>query len=86
MNYYATLLPMLDKEKSDQFRPQHLEYLDKLRKEGKIFANGRFKDGWGGLVIYMADSLEEAEALACADPYVINRARTYEIHEWEMVT
>jgi len=86
MKYYAVFLPVISIEKSQQFRPQHLEYLDKLRDEGRIFANGKFSDGSGGLVIYIAESTDEAIELARRDPFVANGARGYEIHEWEMVT
>lgn len=86
MGYFAVFLPMLNQEKSLEYRPQHLQYLDQKRSEGKIFANGRFADGAGGLVIYRVDSLEEVEKIAKQDPYVIQGARGYEIHEWEMVS
>ena len=37
MKIFAVLLPMRDEEKSNVYRPQHLDYLAKLREEGKIF-------------------------------------------------
>jgi len=86
MNYFAVFLPMLNQEKSQEYRAQHLQYLEQKRGEGKIFANGRFTDGAGGLVIYQVDSLEEVEQIAKQDPYVIQGARGCEIHEWEMVS
>ncbi|WP_059104534.1 YciI family protein [Shouchella shacheensis] len=85
MNYYAVLLPMRDKEKSRQFREEHLLFLEKGRREGWIFANGRFTDQSGGLVIYKARELQEVEGYVQQDPYIIHGARNYEIHEWEMV-
>ncbi|WP_042222232.1 YciI family protein [Oceanobacillus manasiensis] len=85
MNYYAALLPMKDEEKSKIHRPDHLTYLEDMEKEGKVFAKGKFTDGAGGLVIYQAESLEEAEKLVKADPYVVNGARDYEVHEWTMM-
>lgn len=48
--------------------------------------NGRFTDGAGGLVIYKGQDGEEVEKLVKQDPYIINGARDYELHEWEMVT
>jgi uncharacterized protein len=86
MKTFAVFLKMVDPQKSLDFRPQHLEYLGRRRNEGKIFANGRFLDGAGGLVIYMADSEQEALELVQQDPYIIEGARAYEIHEWEIVT
>ncbi|MEW9699751.1 YciI family protein [Paenibacillus sp. SI8] len=85
MKYFAVLLPMKDEELSKEHRPAHLAYLEKRRGEGKIFANGRFVDGWGGLVIYKAETIEEANALAHEDPFVQVGARHCEIHEWDIV-
>lgn len=84
MKYFAVFLPMLNQEKSREYRAQHLQYLEQKRNEGKIIANGRFADGTGGLVIYRVDSIEEVEQLAKQDPYVIQGARGCEIHEWDM--
>jgi len=77
---------MLDEEKSKEYRPEHLTYLDKRREEGKIFAFGRFVDGTGGLVIYRASSFEEVEEIVKQDPYVREGARNYMIHEWDMAS
>ncbi|HLS08388.1 YciI family protein [Lentibacillus sp.] len=86
MNYYAVLLPMKDEEKSKQFRPQHLAFLKQMREEKKILMNGRFTDGAGGLVIYAANSLDEAKSYLKKDPYIVEGARDFEIHEWAMET
>lgn len=86
MKYFAAFLPMLNEEKSRFYRPQHLEFLEKMSADGKIFARGRFADGAGGLVIYVAETLEEAKSLAESDPYIVHKARGLEIHEWEMIS
>ncbi|MEK3917607.1 YciI family protein [Paenibacillus sp. FSL H7-0331] len=86
MKYYAVFLPVISVERSAQFRPLHLEFLEKGRNEGWIFANGRFVDGSGGLVIYIGESIDEVLARVKQDPIVIENARGYEIHEWELVT
>lgn len=84
MKYYAAILRMKDVEKSQDYRPQHLQFLERNEKEGRIFARGRFADGVGGLIIYIAESGEEARGLAESDPYVVSGARALELHEWEM--
>jgi len=84
MKYFAAFLPMLDAEKSQVVRPLHLDHLNRNFKLGRIFAYGRFADGSGGLIIYQADTREEALALAQSDPYVAQGARRLEFHEWEM--
>lgn len=85
VRHFAVFLPMLDQDKSAEFRELHLRFLDERRAEGKLHANGRFADGAGGLVIYRASSYEEVESWVKQDPYIIHGARTYEIHEWDIV-
>jgi len=85
MKHYVVFLPMKDEEKSRVYRPEHLAYLEAQRAKGRIFANGKFVDGWGGMVIYRAESMEEAQQWAEEDPFVVQGARSFEIHEWDMV-
>ncbi|MFD1361096.1 YciI family protein [Lentibacillus salinarum] len=86
MSYYAVLLPMKDEEKSRKYRPQHLAFLKQMRQEKKILMNGKFTDGSGGLVIYVADSFDQAVSYLQEDPYIKEGARDWEIHEWAMET
>ncbi|PSL40796.1 hypothetical protein B0H99_104258 [Planomicrobium soli] len=81
--FFAVLLPMLDLEKSRQFRTDHLSFLEMLRSKGHVYGNGRFSDGSGGLVIYQVASYSDCETLVKQDPYIKTGARCYEIHEWE---
>jgi uncharacterized protein YciI len=84
MKYFAAFLPMKDPVKNQELRPAHIAFLTKGENEGTIYARGKFLDGAGGLVIYKAGSLEEAQKLAESDPYVANGARTLELHEWDV--
>lgn len=77
---------MKDEEKSRKYRPQHLDFLETMRQEKKVLMNGRFTDGAGGLIIYRANSLDEAIDMAEQDPYIHVGAREYEIHEWDLVS
>lgn len=85
MKYFAVWLPMKDSEKSTEFRPQHLAFLEEMRKSGHVRVNGKFADGSGGLVIYQAPSHEACEELVKQDPYIQYGARDYQINEWEAV-
>jgi len=84
MAYYAAILHMLDLEKNKEVRPRHIEYLDKLDKQGKVFARGPFGDASGGLVVYIADTFDEALFLAENDPHVVNGVRRLELKEWQV--
>ncbi len=84
MKYFAAFLNMKDPEKNATYRPQHMDFLVQKEKEGAIFARGRFTDGTGGLVVYIADSPEQARTIAESDPLVVSGARTLDLHEWDM--
>jgi uncharacterized protein len=84
MKYFCAFLKMKDAQKNEAYRPQHMEFLVEKEKEGKIFARGRFTEGKGGLVVYIADSFEEAKKLAESDPLIVSGARFLELYEWEM--
>jgi uncharacterized protein YciI len=86
MKYFAAFLKMQDTVKSQDLRPDHIRFLDETDRAGKIFARGRFTDGAGGLVVYVAETLEEATRIAQGDPYIASGARTLDIHEWDMKT
>jgi uncharacterized protein len=77
-------------EKLKPLLPAHLEYMIGLEKRGVLFASGPLSDGAGpptgaGLTILRTASVEEARALAEADPFVINRLRTFELKEWTIM-
>jgi uncharacterized protein len=89
--FYAVLSqPSPAPEKLKPLLPAHLEYMIGLEKRGLLFASGPLSDGAGpptgaGLTILRAASAEEARALAEADPFVVNRLRTYELKEWTIM-
>ena len=80
--HYVAVLTIIDPDLNARVRPAHLEYLNRLYKENKVVMAGPFTDGKGGMVIYRADSPEEARRLAEADPVVAEGARTLELREW----
>src|SRR6266849_6045837 len=70
--------------------PQHLEYMIGLEKQGILFASGPLAEADGktrgdGLTILRASSAEAARAIAEADPFVVNRLRTFELREWTVM-
>ena len=84
MKYFAGILKMKDVEKVKQYRPQHVDFLARQQEKGNIFARGKFTDGTGGLIIYIAVSYEEALKLAESDPYVTLGAASLELYEWDV--
>ena len=70
--------------------PQHLEFMIGLEKKGVLFASGPLSASPGapagdGLTILRAASADEARTIASADPFVVNKLRTFEVREWTLM-
>ena len=77
-------------EQIGELLPQHLEYMIGLEKQGVLFASGPLTAAPGaaagdGLTILRAASADEARAIASADPFVVNKLRTFEVREWTLM-
>lgn len=84
MILYVTILEMVDKEKDDEILDEHIGYLNQKLEEGILIAKGPFTDHSGGLMIYKADSIDEARKLIEADPAVRDKTRKIGLlKEWK---
>lgn len=86
--YVAISTPAKPPEELKKLLPEHLAYQGKLEREGKLAFAGPMSDPTGtkmeamGLIVYRADSIEQAMALADADPMHAGGGRTYEMRKW----
>ncbi|HYF80139.1 MAG TPA: YciI family protein [Symbiobacteriaceae bacterium] len=62
----------------------HVAHLRRLDGAGRLVLAGPFDDGAGGMVIIRAESAEEAEALAAADPFVQAGVYDYQVRKWHL--
>jgi uncharacterized protein YciI len=69
MKFAAVIEYVTDKDRINSVRPVHRAYLQSLLARGKLAASGPYLDDYGALIIYEADSAEEAEALLKGDPF-----------------
>lgn len=82
--------PAGDLDRILEVRDEHLKYQVEIEQKGIMFAAGPLADdsgeAWGGdgMIIIRADSLEDAERIAAADPMHSSGARTYRIRPWLM--
>lgn len=83
MILYVAILESIDSQNNSEMLDIHKAYLQELIHEGKIYAKGPFTDHSGGLVIYKADSFEEAKKLAENDPAVLQGYRKLILKEWK---
>ena len=75
----------------EEMRPhfqEHLQYMNQLEAEGRLFASGPFpQEGiivGDGLTILYAQSFDEAESLIKAEPLTKLGLRRYELRLWEL--
>ena len=76
------VIAMRKPEFSDEVIAPHLAFLDALRVEGKLEMTGGFSDKSGGAYVLNATSLEEAQALAAADPLETSGSSVITVYEW----
>lgn len=86
--YVAYSTPAKAPEDVKASLPDHLAYQAELERAGKLAFAGPMSDETGelmqgvGLIIYRAASLEDARALADADPMHQTGARSYVMRRW----
>jgi uncharacterized protein YciI len=86
MKFINNIQYVQDAEKIAALRPQHRDYLAGLLAQGKLVAAGPYTDDSGALMIYEADTPEQAEAFAANDPFALGGVfAKYEIKPWKVV-
>jgi len=71
-------------QKEEAIVDEHFEYLKKRLTEGKLTLAGRCIEGEFGIVIFHADSEEQAEDFMKNDPAVKNGVMTAELHPFRI--
>jgi uncharacterized protein YciI len=83
---FAAFIRYGNPEKITEVRPTHRQYLSRLKDAGKLFASGPFVDDSGALIIYEAESEEEARQLIEQDPfYAAGVFQEIELKPWNRV-
>lgn len=84
--FVAILTYSEDKERLQEVRPGHREYLRGLLDQGKIHEAGPFTDDSGAVIIYQAADLSEVQELLTNDPFAQNGIiQDASIQEWKIV-
>lgn len=69
----------------DKHVPAHVAYVEDLVAKGHKARSGYWAERGGGMLIFEAASLEEAEQIVDRDPLIRNGCVEYELHEWRVV-
>ncbi len=86
--YVAQSTPVDGPEAVKANLEDHLTYIRQLETSGRIMCAGPLSDDTGdhmqgvGMIVYRAQSLAEARALAEADPMHASGARAYTLRRW----
>ena len=86
--YVVESTPVADPAELQAVLPDHLAYQREQEAAGRLFLAGPMSDATGelmegcGLIIYRADSMEAARALAENDPMHAKHIRTFTLRKW----
>ncbi|MEM6610729.1 MAG: YciI family protein [Cyanobacteria bacterium P01_C01_bin.72] len=76
---------IVDKAVFDQYVAAHKSFVQQLIDQGHKAKTGYWGELGGGMLMFEADSMSEAEAIVAQDPLIINGCVKYELHEWCIV-
>ena len=73
-----------EKPLNEELIKKHVEHLKRLKSQGKLIICGPFTDYPGGMVVFLAEDLEEATNIAQADPFIFSGCKSFEIRTLEL--
>ena len=76
---------IVDKATFDQHVPAHKAFIQDLIDQGHQASTGYWGRRGGGMLLFTADSMAEAESIVQRDPLIINNCVTYDLFEWNVV-
>ena len=76
---------VVDKAIFDQHVPAHKVYVQELIAKGHQARTGYWADFGGGMLLFEAASMDEAQAIVAQDPLIANNCVTYVLHEWKII-
>lgn len=75
---------IVPKPEFDRYIPAHKAYVQDLIDRGHQAKTGYWGEYGGGMMLFQADSLAEAEQIVAADPLIQNHCVSYKLHEWRI--
>ena len=76
---------IVEQEIFDRHVSSHRAYVRELIAKGHLAKTGYWGDFGGGMLLFQAESLEEAKNIVAQDPLIENNCVAYELHEWRIV-
>ncbi|MBX9401363.1 YciI family protein [Lysobacter sp. BMK333-48F3] len=82
MNRYLVMAMRLPQFDTGQIGP-HRDFLDDLRRQGRLELAGGFSDKSGGAYVLRASDIDEARVLAFTDPLHLTGSSRVDVFEWQ---
>ena len=76
---------IVNKKVFDQYVQDHVKYVQGLIDKGHQAKTGYWAELGGGMMIFQAESLDEAESIVANDPLIHNNCVEFELHQWNIV-
>ena len=76
---------IVDKPTFDPHVPAHKAYVEDLIAKGHQAKTGYWKRRGGGMLLFEAESIEEAQQIVAEDPLVKQGCVKYDLYEWCIV-
>ena len=76
---------LVEKTIFDKYVPAHKAYVKNLIDHGHEARNVQWAQRGGGMLLFKAASMQEAQAIVENDPLVQNGCVEYELYEWRVV-
>jgi uncharacterized protein YciI len=73
---------IVDKTTFDRYVPAHKAFVRDLIVKGHKAKTGYWGEFGGGMLLFEAESLEEAKEIVARDPLIQNGCVEFELHEW----
>ena len=76
---------IVNKTAFDRYVPAHKKYVRQLIAQGHKARTGYWKGLGGGMLVFEASSLPEAQTIVAQDPLIANKCVDFELYEWCIV-
>ncbi|MBP5977751.1 hypothetical protein HW132_34865 [Brasilonema sp. CT11] len=75
----------VEKSTFDQYVSAHHAYVQELIAKGHKAKTGYWAQKGGGMMLFEAASMEEAQNIVALDPLIQNDCVNYQLYEWKIV-
>lgn len=76
---------IVDKGTFDRHVPAHKAFVQELIAKGHEARTGYWSHYGGGMLLFKANSMDEARAIVSQDPLIQNGCVNYKLYEWRVV-